>query len=172
MSATQPIADIPQLLDDRTMQAIIALALAAASVGGDHPRTYLASIVIQLGPQESLSEFEFATWGVQFDAVCHIPSGWFVRAGSDAALRGVLKGEGSHGATWLNKGSLGDLQDLVLVTMWTPIQREDKPPAFAATFKGHAVIYDGGERRFLSHLNVKLTPATACPSQRRGKSSR
>ena len=154
------------------MHSVIALALAAASVGGDHPRTYLASVVIQLSPNETLSEFEFATWGIQFDAVCHIPSGWFVRAGSDATLRGVLKGEGSHGATWLNKETLRNLQGLVLVTMWTPVQQEDKPPAFPATFKGHAVIDDGKERRSLSHLNVKLTPATACPSQRKRKPSR
>ena len=154
------------------MQALLALALATVSATGDHPKTYLASIAVELGPNESLREFEFTTWGVQFDAVCHIPSGWFIQAGSDAAGRGVLKGEGSHGATWLNKETLGDLRGLFLVTMWTPVQREDKPPGFPATFKGHAVINDGEERRSLSYLNVKLTPADGCPIQGRKTSSR
>jgi hypothetical protein len=145
------------------MHALLALVLAATSVGGDRPRSYLASINVELGADESLSGFEFATWGVQFDAVCHIPSGWFIQTGNDAALRGVLKGQGSHGATWLNKGSK-DLRGLVLITMWTPVQRADKPPAYPATFKGHAVIDDGNDRRPLTHLNVRLTPATACPN--------
>jgi len=145
------------------MQALMALALAASSVGGEQARTYLASVVIELGPDESLSEFKFETWGVQFNAVCRIPSGWFVQAGSDAILKGTPKGEGSHGATWLAKGDLGDLRGLVLITMWGPVQRADAG-SIPATFKGYAVVGDSEKRLTLSYRNLTLTPAKSCPA--------
>jgi hypothetical protein len=145
------------------MQALLALALATSSVGSESPRTYLASVNIDLGPHESLSEFKLDTWGVQFNAVCRIPSGWFVQAGSDAILKGSLKGEGSHGATWLTNGTLRELRGLVLITMWGPVQRADAGP-IPATFQGYAVIGDGAKRLTLSYRNVRLTPAKGCPT--------
>ena len=154
------------------MQALIGLALAASLTESDPPRTYLASIELPVGPDESVSEFRLDTAWVQFEAICHIPDGWFIEAGADATLKGFLKGEGSHGATWLDKKGLEKLQSLVLITMWGPVQKQDEGLALPATFKGYAIIGDGEERRPLSYRNIKLTPATECPSWRKEKSSR
>ncbi len=156
------------------MRRLIVLAAAIAICGcgdlntGNQPKTYLASVVIELGSAESISEFAFDTWGIQYEAVCHIPSGWRIQVGSSATLKGVLKGEGSHGATWLDKEGLQSLRSLVLVTIYAPIQQQDDRGSggkvvIPATFKGHAIVSDGERRVALSDKNVRLTPATRCP---------
>ena len=124
-----------------------------ASGGSDDEKTFLATVSVDLAPNESLREFSIDTWGVQYEATCHIPLGWRVEAGASATLDGVIKGQGSHGATWLNKEGLDQLENLVLITMFAPVQQEDgrdKSGAviIPATFKGSAIVETGdGERR-------------------------
>jgi hypothetical protein len=138
---------------------------------GDESKIFLMSVSVDLAPNESLREFAIDTWGIQYEAVCHIPLGWRVEAGASATLDGVTKGEGSHGATWLNRESLNELQDVVLITMFAPVQQDDRRDKsgaviIPATFKGKAVVETGdGERQVaLSHRNVRLTPAVGCPT--------
>jgi len=140
--------------------------LAMASAPVDHPRTYLLSVGgFPLHHNELIERFSFSTWGVRFDAVCRIPNGWTIKAGSCATLDGVLEGEGSLGATWFGQPNPPPLRNLVLVTLYDSIQRQDLGPV-PATFKGLASIEtdDGKRTAALSYRNVTLTPARHCPA--------
>jgi len=78
------------------------LVLTSGQVEQDLGQTYLVSIVdVPLAASESLAAFSFSTWGVTFDAVCHLPSGWTIKAGSSLTPEGILEGEGSLGTSWL-----------------------------------------------------------------------
>ena len=154
------------------MNVLFALALSAtAPAPVDHPQTYLASITgIPLKPGDSIDGFSISTWGVTFNAVCHIPNGWTIKAGGSATPDGVLEGEASLGVTWLRQPSPKQLHDLVLVTLYEPVQRRDVgkvdgPVYIPATFKGNARLWaDDTERKVpLSYANVRLTPANRCP---------
>jgi hypothetical protein len=151
--------------------ALAALALAAAPAPADHPRTYLLSLAgIALKRGESIEGFSIDTWGVDFAAVCRIPSGWRIKAGGAATPDGELSGEGSQGATWFNRSSPGELRAFVLVTLSGPVQRADIRDATGvvpATFEGHARIStdDGTRRARLGYRNVRLTPARHCPAR-------
>ena len=150
------------------MKALLPLLLlVAASPPGEQPRRYLVSIVdIPLKPGESVVRFSIETWGVQFDAVCKIPSGWRIRAGSSATPDGVLEGNGSLGATWLSQSSPPELNGLVLVTLSGAIQHKDRG-AVPATFKGSATISaETGEPQVaLTARNIRLVPARDCPKR-------
>jgi hypothetical protein len=151
---------------------LFATVLAVASPApADHPKTFVASIEgISLGPNESIDEFQIDTWGVEFKAVCHIPGGWWIEAGSSATPEGSLKGRGSLGATWLNQEGLRELQNLVLLTLYVPVQREDIRDStdaviIPATFKGRTNVYGRKGRVIrLTYANVRLVPAQRCPS--------
>ena len=154
------------------MNVLFALALSAiAAAPVDHPKTYLASITsIPLKPNERIEGFSISTWGVTFNAVCHIPSGWTIKAGGSATPDGVLEGEASLGTTWLSEASPMPLHDLVLITLYEPVQRRDVgkeggPVYIPATFKGHALLSgDDAQRRVrLGYANVRLSPANRCP---------
>ena len=100
---------------------LLPILLASAPVPVDHPRSYLLSIVnLPLKADESVEGFKFATWGVQFKAVCRIPEGWRITAGGGATPDGSLEGSGGQGATWFNKGSPPELRHLALVLWLTP----------------------------------------------------
>jgi hypothetical protein len=148
---------------------LAALALAAAPVQVDHPRTYLLSVGgIALKASESIEAFSIDTWGVDFAAVCRIPAGWRIKAGGGATPDGELSGQGSQGATWLRHGSPVELRAFVLVTLSGPVQRADIRDATGvepATFGGHATISteEGTRRARLTYRNVRLTPALHCP---------
>lgn len=145
---------------------LLASASLSASSPVDHPRTYLLSLVdLPLESGESLESFSIATWGVEFKAVCRIPGGWRVKAGSSATPNGTLEGEGSQGATWFNQRNPADLRQFVLVTLYDDVQRADVINGPDATFKGQATISteDGERMAPLNHANVDLTPASRCP---------
>ena len=135
-------------------------------------RTYLLSVSdIPLRPRESMYEFSFETWGVEFLAVCHIPQGWRIEAGGGPTFEGVLKGQGSLGATWLDKASLKSLRNVVLVSMFAPIRRVPVRDSGSSiiqpvTFKGRAKASGWTKDRTiaLSETNVRLTPAKNCPT--------
>jgi hypothetical protein len=155
------------------MTALLALALAmAAPASANQDRTYLLSVsAVPLGARESMYEFSLETWGVEFLAVCHIPQGWRIEAGGGPTFEGVLKGQGSLGATWLDRPSLKSLRNLVLVSMFAPIQRAPVRDSGGhiiqpVTFKGRAQVSGGTRDRTiaLSYMNVRLVPAKACPT--------
>jgi len=149
------------------VKSIVPLALlATASAPADHPRTYLVSVVnLPLASGESIESFSFATWGVEFKAVCRIPGGCRIKAGSSATPDGAFEGEGSQGATCFNKRNPTELRDIVLVTLYGPVQRADVHNGPDATFKGHALISTEKEERksALTYRNIRLTPAAHCP---------
>lgn len=149
------------------MKWLVSFALlATASAPVDRPRTYLASIVdLPLKSGESLESFSIATWGVEFRAICRIPGGWRIKAGSSATPDGVLEGEGSQGATWFDDRNPPELRNLVLVTLYGPIQRDDIRNGPDATFKGSALISsaDSQSNAVLTYKNVKLIRAQHCP---------
>ena len=108
--------------------------------------------------------------GVEFAAVCRIPGGWRIKAGSSATPVGELAREGSQGATWFNQRNPAELRDLVLVKLYAPVQREGVRDAGGSeiippTFKGAAVISaeEGDRTEGLTNRNVLLTPAASCP---------
>jgi hypothetical protein len=148
------------------MKFLLPLMLAASAASQDHPKTFLVSVVgFPLKSGESIESFTISTWGVEFQAVCKIPGGWRIKAGSSATPDGVLEGEGSQGATWFNRGSPPELRSLALVTLYAPIQEADVRNGPDATFKGTATVStDKGERKVrLTYRNVHLTPARHCP---------
>jgi hypothetical protein len=155
------------------MKILLPLLLLGAAPLGDNAQTYLVSVVaLPLKQGESLESFAFATWGVEFLAVCRIPGGWRIKAGSSATPDGTLEGEGSHGATWFNEPSPDDLRDLVLVKLSRPVQREDVRDntgnaLIPATFNGSAVISarDREQTRGLDYRNMELRAADRCPAR-------
>lgn len=170
MGRRSPIADVALQCDRAWMRRYLPLALLAIGAAPvDHPRTYLLSIgQIPLRNGESIEAFSLETWGVEFRAVCSIPGGWRIKAGSSATPDGSLEGEGSHGATWFATASPRELQRLVLVALHAPVQRADTGSpdnGTPATFKGTATIStdDGNVQRALSYRNIMLTPARRCP---------
>ncbi len=155
------------MVEHNQMKWLVSFALlATASAPVDRPRTYLASIVdLPLKSGESLESFSIATWGVEFRAICRIPGGWRIKAGSSATPDGVLEGEGSQGATWFDDRNPPELRNLVLVTLYGPIQRDDIRNGPDATFKGSALISsaDSQSNAVLTYKNVKLIRAQHCP---------
>jgi hypothetical protein len=152
------------------MKVLAALALLAVNAAPvDHPRSYLLSVGrLPLKDDESIEEFSIQTWGVEFNAVCRIPGGWRIKAGKSATPDGELDGIGSQGATWFNHRNPKELQRFVLVTLYSPVQREDigsPGNGVPATFKGTATIStdDGDLKRALTYKNITLTPANRCP---------
>lgn len=146
------------------------LAALVTSAPADHPRTYLASVVrIPLRRDEALEAFTFETWGVTFKAVCHIPPGWSIKAGGSLTPNGVFEGEGSQGVSWYREASPKDFRALVLVELYSPVQRRDihqHDGIIPATFKGHATVWgdDADRKAALNADNIRLSPARSCPS--------
>lgn len=149
----------------------LILVLAACATPPDRPRTYLASVVgLPLNTDDSLEAFSFSTWGVTFSAVCHVPSGWTIKAGGSLTSEGGLEGEGSLGITWFRQSSPPELRNLVLVTLYGPVQRDNVRDTsgdnvIPATFNGSASIatLDGERTEPLTYRNVRLVPAGRCP---------
>jgi hypothetical protein len=133
------------------------------------PRTYLLSIAgIALGPHEYVDGFSVDTWGVDFLAVCHFPPGWTIRAGRQASPDGVLAGEASHGATFLDRAWLRELRGLALVRIFgrvQPIRTGSIPATFAgrATIGSYGVNGEPSRRAMLGARNIRLVPAARCP---------
>lgn len=156
---------------------IVAGVAAAASAAAAPARVanaggiYLASLTgIQLGPHDFVDAFHIETWGVDFLAVCHLPPGWWIRAGKSAAPDGDLDGEGSHGVTWLNRPRLRELEGLALIQLDGPVQR-DQRGSIPPTFRGHVQLgrygTDERSRRMrLTAANIRLVPAARCPPPR------
>lgn len=151
----------------RRVKLLPLLALLAAGAAPvDHPRTYLLSIGrIPLRKAESIEAFAIETWGVDFNAICRIPGGWRIKAGSSATPNGELDGEGSQGATWFNRSSPPELRAFVLITLYAPVQRVDIGSEIPATFKGYALIStdDADRKRPITYRNITLVPARRCP---------
>lgn len=147
---------------------LLALLLAGAVPPADHPRHYLLSVAgLPLKAKDRVESFAFDTWGVQFDTVCHIPPGWRITAGGSAAPDGILKGEGSHGVTWLTGPNPPELRDVVLVTLYDRVQPHDVKSGTGvvpATFKGTVTTWDYARERKLrlTSANIRLRPATRC----------
>lgn len=147
---------------------LLPTLLLAAPVQRDHPVTYLASVSVPLGPDERISAFAFDTWGVEFKAVCRIPPGWRIKAGSSATPNGTLEGEGSHGVTWIGREQMRELDALVLVVLVAPVQRgeiRDATSVVPATFAGKATIetIDDQREARIGADNIKLRRANRCP---------
>lgn len=155
---------------------LIALALAAPASARAPQRLYLVSIVgLGIGPDEYVNEFKLRSWGVRYKAVCRIPSGWTIKAGSSATADGWFEGEGSHGATWLRAKSASELHGLVLVTLdagqhWNPVRDSTGEIVVPTTFYGDIVITDGKtdrERKVkMARRNFRFVPVRACPPPR------
>lgn len=155
---------------------LIALVLAAPASAAPPKRMYLVSIVgLGIGPDEYINEFKLQSWGVRYKAVCRIPSGWTIKAGSSATADGWLEGEGSVGATWLRRDGASELHGLVLVTLdggqsWKPERDKRGRIVVPATFYGDIAIIDGWtdrERKVkMTRRNFRFVPVRACPPPR------
>jgi hypothetical protein len=157
----------------RRALALTALLLTAAKPV-DHPRTYLLSIVdLPVGAvTPRLTDFHIDTWGVNIKAVCRLPFGWRIDAGSYASPDGLIAGQSSVGVTWLNRSQLANEGPLLLVMLDGPIQirtlyDKDGNGEHPATFSGKATIEDFNDDKGkiipLTHANIHLHPARACP---------
>lgn len=160
LSASNAVSDERPRSDER----------GANSLPADQPTTYLASIVdLPLGEGDAVESFSLETWGVRFDAVCHFPDGWRIRAGSSLTPQGVLEGEGSQGVTWPRETNPDVFRNLVLLTLDGPVQLESlKEPDGQvwrpATFEGRVRVMGPDDERDipLTAANVRLVPAQAC----------
>ena len=156
----------------RNMLAAMLAAASIASRPADEPRVFLASVSsLPIGKAEYVSGFSIDTWGVDFLAVCHIPAGWHITAGSNASPDGTLAGDGSVGASFLDRSRLKELSGLALVKLYGPVQRSEIKSATGvvpATFSGGATVgtygEDGERKVTITHANVWLTPASRCPA--------
>jgi len=151
------------------MSAWLLVLAAATAVPVDHPHTYLLSVVdFPLKVDESVESFSFSTWGVDVNAVCHVPGGWRIKAGRDSTPRGEISGTGSTGTTWYRERSPKQFHNFALVTLYGPVQRQDikeKDGVVPATFNGKAAIsdYDDEHQVTLSYRNIRLVSASRCP---------
>ncbi|MBN9466173.1 hypothetical protein [Brevundimonas sp.] len=144
------------------MNALLPLALLiAVSAQPDRSQSYLVSIVdVPLQAGESLERFALSTLGVSYQAICKLPEGWTIKAGSSIRGDGVLEGEGSNGVTWLPRSSPPELEAIALVTL----EIESAPNSFSgsATIAG----IDGEREVALTSSNVRLTAASGCRGRR------
>jgi hypothetical protein len=153
------------------MLSFALLFLAATAAQPDHPKTFLLSVGdIPVPRNEMIESFAFTTWGVTFKSVCHIPSGWTIKAGRSLTAEGTFEGYGSLGVSMPRSASPTAFRSLVLVELYAPVQRRDihfpkNSGEIPATFKGFATLSDGDSERKvpLSYLNVRLAPARSCP---------
>lgn len=144
---------------------LLATLPAPTVAHDDAARTYLVSVVdLPLGRDGALESFSIDTWGVEFVAVCKIPSGWRIKAGSSLTPSGTLAGEGSQGITWFRDRNPEELRELVLVRLTGEVQEADIKNGQPATFGGEAKIStdDGDALVPLLNANLLLTPASKC----------
>ncbi len=154
----RPVADVRHLIDCRPMNVLLPLALlTAAATQPDRSQSYLVSIVdVPLQAGESIERFALSTQGVSYQAICKLPEGWTIRAGSSIRGDGVLEGEGSNGVTWLPRSSPPELEAIASVTL----DIESAPNSFSgsATIAG----IEGEREVTLTGQNVRLTAASGC----------
>lgn len=150
---SRPIAAVRGLSNYRRMNALLPLVfLVAASTQPSRSQSYLVSIVdVPLQADESIERFSLSTGGLSFQAVCKLPEGWTIKAGSSIRGDGVLEGEGSNGVTWLPRSSPPELDAIALVTL----DIESAPNSFS----GSATLpaWTGSVK--------SPSPATTCASQ-------
>lgn len=145
----------------------LMLFLTANNAAGEG--TYLLSIRnVPVRGDERITGFAIETWGVEFKAVCSIPPGWRIKAGSSASPDGDLIGEASHGVTWLYGPNAKDLRNFVLIKLYGPIDRHDivdKTGTRSATFKGKVTLEGADTERTarLTYRNIGLKRAVRCP---------
>ena len=153
----------------RFLPTLALLAISSAAIA-EQPGTYLVSIAgASAGDNELVEQFTIETWGVEILAICHIPPGWRMRAGTSAAPDGIIQGEATHGVTRLDRKGFFRLRDLALVRISGPVQggtRRLGSGSEIATFLGHVAIADSRGRHRQVRLtmdNIQLTPETRCP---------
>jgi hypothetical protein len=150
------------------MQSLVLSALLAAAAPAAEEQEgslYLLSIAdIRIASEQRVTAFKIASWGVDWVALCRIPTGWRLRAGRNATPDGLFEGESTHGATRL--GGLEPLRRVALVRVWGSLQWRAKPlpdGVVPATFAG-TLSLSGGREVGLTQSNLRLTPARACPA--------
>jgi hypothetical protein len=149
--------------------AFLGLAMFGLVSSPAYGKTYILSLrELPLEADESIESFSLKTWGVEFKAVCHIPSDWELTAGRTGPL-GKLEGQAGHGASQLGHNRLRELRGLAIVELSGPVQTGQQGTV-PATFAGEAKIHSGraatARTMQLSSTNVQLTPSGACPAVR------
>ena len=149
--------------------ALAALLSLAASPACAQPASLLSLGGIVLKPNEYVSEFDVRTWGLTILAVCRIPRGWRITAGTDGSFGGSLAGQAGVGAAALGQRDLGRLQGMFLVR--GPIggrhdrPQGDRPATFAGTVTiGTYGVDAPGRRGDLDASRITLAPAARCPA--------
>jgi len=79
--------------------AFLVGALIALWVSPSNATQLLSIEGFDLAPNEYVSSFQIETFGFDFYAVCHIPPGWIITAGTDGTPDGTLSGTGGLGVT-------------------------------------------------------------------------
>jgi hypothetical protein len=150
------------------MQSLVLSALlAAATPAAETPEAslHLLSIAdIQVTRGQRVTGFKIASWGVDWVALCAIPTGWRLRAGRNASPEGLFEGESSHGVAWL--ADLEPLRTVALVRVQGPVRWRDKKFSggrIPATLAG-TLSLSGGRQVKLGESNLRLTAARACPA--------
>ncbi|HEX8126278.1 MAG TPA: hypothetical protein VF548_11910 [Allosphingosinicella sp.] len=149
------------------MQSLVLSALLAAATpaaGADESGLYLLSIAdVPIAGEQRVTGFKLASWGVDWVALCAIPTGWRLRAGRNATPEGLFEGESTHGVTWL--GSLEPLRSVALVRVHGTVRWRDRrfpggrePATLAGTLS-----LSGGREVRLGESNLRLAAARTCP---------
>lgn len=158
----------------RLLAACFAAIVRVTPVAAGPPE--LLSIVdLPLSQGEYITSFELRTWTVRVLAVCNVPVGWTVMAGTFGDPGGILSGTANIGVAYLPKGKTGALHALFLVEIG-----QDRPAdvigpngeSRPGTFTGSITIGRYGaditERTVaLSGHNLERRRATRCPPPRR-----
>ena len=108
------------------MAALLPMVVLAG--GADRSRTYLVLVTgLRLGPGEYVDRVSDVIWGATILAVCHLPPGWHVTAGSNTSLDGMLGGEAMGGTAFLNEDGLRQLKGIGLVSLQLPVHAPPGP---------------------------------------------
>jgi hypothetical protein len=149
------------------VSAFLAAGAPALAPPSEDPQgeTFLLSIDdVRIAPGERVTGFKLSSWGVDWIALCRIPTGWRLRAGRSATPDGLFEGQSTHGVTRLE--NLQALGNVALVRLWAPLQWSDRrlPDGgrAPATFAGTLSFSGRGDVR-LGERSLRLVPAQACP---------
>jgi hypothetical protein len=156
---------------EKMNRSISSMAFAAITAGStwsaEATAAQLLSIAtVELGPKEYIAAFQIDTWGIYPLAVCHIPAGWSLTAGTDGSPIGALSGSAGVGLAFLSGKQIPQLRDLFLIV--DPVPVENPPPTVPPTFDGKVYVGTYGSDstpslRALKPTNIELTPAQRCP---------
>ena len=146
------------------------LALVCPGAHAESQTVVLSIEGVQLGAKQYIAGFEIKTWAVYPLAVCHIPHGWEVSAGTDIDPGGRLTGGSGGTVANLDHTQLTDLKALYLVKVdgyhATTVKHggSEQPASFSGTISIGTYGSEKPDHDYpLRPANIVMVPAKRCP---------